>query len=183
MTSLINASSPLVWDGTMLESAEVYASANQACIITPFILAGAMAPATSAASRRRHAEALAGITFTQIVRAGYPGGVRFVRQFDVDLQVGRPSSAHRKASPRCCTRRPARVGCMECPSGRAARCTAPRCPTPRLPTSRWPRDVADRDGAASTSSCTPPAGWRAGWRSATRSSCSTAISSVVWRRS
>ena len=48
ITSLINASSPLVWDGTMLGSAEVYARNNQACIITPFILAGAMAPTTSA---------------------------------------------------------------------------------------------------------------------------------------
>src|SRR6186713_1030601 len=42
MTSLINASSPLVWDATMLAAAHVYAAANQATIITPFILAGAM---------------------------------------------------------------------------------------------------------------------------------------------
>ena len=41
MTSLINASSPLVWDGTMLAAAKAYAAANQATIITPFILAGA----------------------------------------------------------------------------------------------------------------------------------------------
>ena len=52
MTSLINASSPLVWDATMLASAEVYAENNQACIITPFILAGAMAPTTSAGTGR-----------------------------------------------------------------------------------------------------------------------------------
>ena len=73
MTSLINASSPLVWDGSMLEAAEVYAAANQACIITPFILAGAMAPATSAGvAAQTLAEALAGITFTQLVRPGAP---------------------------------------------------------------------------------------------------------------
>jgi trimethylamine--corrinoid protein Co-methyltransferase len=73
MTSLINASSPLVWDGSMLEAAEVYAEANQACIITPFILAGAMAPATSAGvAAQTLAEALAGITFTQLVRPGAP---------------------------------------------------------------------------------------------------------------
>jgi trimethylamine--corrinoid protein Co-methyltransferase len=73
MTSLINASSPLVWDGSMLESAEVYAAANQACIITPFILAGAMAPATSAGvAAQTLAEALAGITFIQLVRPGAP---------------------------------------------------------------------------------------------------------------
>lgn len=73
MTSLINASSPLVWDGTMLASAEVYAAANQATIITPFILAGAMAPTTSAGvAAQTLAEALAGITFTQLVRPGAP---------------------------------------------------------------------------------------------------------------
>ena len=73
MTSLINASSPLVWDATMLESAEVYALNNQACIITPFILAGAMAPSTSAGvATQTLAEALAGMTFTQLVRPGAP---------------------------------------------------------------------------------------------------------------
>jgi trimethylamine--corrinoid protein Co-methyltransferase len=73
MTSLINASSPLVWDGTMLAAAETYARNNQACIITPFILAGAMSPATSAGvCAQTLAEALAGITFTQLVRKGAP---------------------------------------------------------------------------------------------------------------
>ena len=73
MTSLINASSPLVWDATMLAAAEEYALANQACIITPFILAGAMAPATSAGvAAQTLAEALAGMAFTQLVRPGAP---------------------------------------------------------------------------------------------------------------
>lgn len=73
MISLINASSPLVWDGSMLAAAEVYASHNQATIITPFILAGAMAPATSAGvAAQTLAEALAGITFVQLVRPGAP---------------------------------------------------------------------------------------------------------------
>ncbi len=73
MTSLINASSPLVWDGTMLAAAQVYAENNQATIITPFILAGAMSPATSAGvAVQTLAEALAGMTFTQIVRPGAP---------------------------------------------------------------------------------------------------------------
>ena len=40
-------------DGSMLGAAEVYAEANQATIITPFILAGAMAPSTSAGSSPR----------------------------------------------------------------------------------------------------------------------------------
>ena len=73
MTSLINASSPLVWDATMLAAAETYAAANQACIITPFILAGAMAPTTSAGVvTQTLAEALAGMAFTQLVRPGAP---------------------------------------------------------------------------------------------------------------
>ena len=73
MTSLINASSPLVWDGSMLEAAETYALANQACIITPFILAGAMAPATAAGvAAQTLAEALAGMAFVQLVRPGAP---------------------------------------------------------------------------------------------------------------
>jgi trimethylamine--corrinoid protein Co-methyltransferase len=73
MTSLINASSPLVWDGTMLAAAECYARSNQATIITPFILAGAMAPSTSAGvCAQTLAEALAGMAFTQLVRPGAP---------------------------------------------------------------------------------------------------------------
>jgi trimethylamine--corrinoid protein Co-methyltransferase len=73
MTSLINASSPLVWDATMLAAAQVYAESNQATIITPFILAGAMAPVTTAGvAAQTLAEALAGMTFTQLVRPGAP---------------------------------------------------------------------------------------------------------------
>ena len=48
LTSLINANSPLVWDSSMLGAAEVYARSNQASIITPFILSGAMSPVTVA---------------------------------------------------------------------------------------------------------------------------------------
>jgi trimethylamine--corrinoid protein Co-methyltransferase len=73
MTSLINAASPLVWDASMLAAAQVYAANNQACIITPFILAGAMAPTTVAGvAAQTLAEALAGMTFVQLVRPGAP---------------------------------------------------------------------------------------------------------------
>ncbi|MEE9415355.1 MAG: trimethylamine methyltransferase family protein [Acidimicrobiales bacterium] len=73
MTSLINASSPLSWDATMLGAAEAYALANQACIFSPFILAGAMAPATTAGvCAQSLAEALAGMTFAQLIRPGAP---------------------------------------------------------------------------------------------------------------
>ena len=73
MSSLINASSPLVWDDTMLDAAQTYAESNQACIISPFILSGAMAPTTAAGvAAQTLAEALAGMTFCQLVRRGAP---------------------------------------------------------------------------------------------------------------
>ncbi|NNE75149.1 MAG: trimethylamine methyltransferase family protein [Acidimicrobiales bacterium] len=73
MSSLINASSPLVWDATMLAAATSYAKANQACVISPFILAGAMAPTTTAAvAAQTLAEALAGMAYLQLVRPGAP---------------------------------------------------------------------------------------------------------------
>src|SRR6202008_1177396 len=71
--SLINANSPLVWDATMLGAARAYAEANQATLITPFILAGAMAPVTVAgAATQTLAEALGGMAFVQLVRPGAP---------------------------------------------------------------------------------------------------------------
>jgi len=44
--NLINANSPMTFDDTMLGAAEVYAKANQATVVSPFILAGAMSPVT-----------------------------------------------------------------------------------------------------------------------------------------
>jgi trimethylamine--corrinoid protein Co-methyltransferase len=73
VTSLINANSPLVWDATMLGAARTYAEANQATILTPFILAGAMSPATAAGTvTQTLAEALGGMAFVQLVRPGAP---------------------------------------------------------------------------------------------------------------
>ncbi len=72
-TSLINANSPLVWDATMLGAAETYARANQACIVTPFILSGAMSPVTVAGTLTQVlAEVMAGTSFLQLVRPGAP---------------------------------------------------------------------------------------------------------------
>jgi trimethylamine---corrinoid protein Co-methyltransferase len=73
MTSLINASSPLRWDATMLGAATEYARANQAAIISPFILAGAMSPVTVAGvAAQALAEALSGMAYYQLVRPGAP---------------------------------------------------------------------------------------------------------------
>jgi trimethylamine--corrinoid protein Co-methyltransferase len=71
--SLINANSPLVWDATMLGAARAYALNNQATLITPFILAGAMSPVTVAGTAAQTlAEALAGMAFVQLTRSGAP---------------------------------------------------------------------------------------------------------------
>ncbi len=73
LVSLINANSPMTFDDTMLGAAKVYARNNQACIITPFILAGAMSPVTVAGTLTQVlAEVLAGAAFTQLVNPGAP---------------------------------------------------------------------------------------------------------------
>ena len=73
MISLINANSPLVWDSVMLGAARVYAENNQATLITPFILAGAMSPVTVAGTAAQTlAEAMAGMAFVQLTRPGAP---------------------------------------------------------------------------------------------------------------
>ncbi len=73
MTSLINAASPLRWDATMLGAATEYARANQACVVSPFILAGAMSPVTVAGlAAQALAEALSGMAYLQLVRPGAP---------------------------------------------------------------------------------------------------------------
>ena len=73
VVSLINANSPMTWDETMLGAAKVYARANQACILTPFILAGAMSPVTVAGTvAQTLAEALSGMAFIQLVNPGAP---------------------------------------------------------------------------------------------------------------
>jgi len=71
--NLINANSPMTFDATMLGAAKVYARNNQATLITPFILAGAMSPVTVAGTLAQLlAEAMAGMSFVQLVRPGAP---------------------------------------------------------------------------------------------------------------
>ena len=73
MTSLINANSPMTFDDTMLGAAKVYAAANQACVVSPFILSGAMSPVTIAGTCTQIlAEAMAGMAFVQLVKPGAP---------------------------------------------------------------------------------------------------------------
>ncbi len=73
MTSLININSPLTFDSIMMGALEVYAKAGQGCIISPFIVGGAMAPVTVAGTLTQVlAEAMAGVAYSQLVRPGAP---------------------------------------------------------------------------------------------------------------
>ncbi|PSC06177.1 trimethylamine methyltransferase [Alsobacter soli] len=69
----VNVNSPLVWDGTMTKALRAYARANQAGVVVPFILGGAMGPVTNAgAIAQSLAETMAGCALTQLERPGAP---------------------------------------------------------------------------------------------------------------
>ena len=69
----VNVNSPLVWDGTMTKSLRAYARANQAAVVVPFILGGAMGPVTIAGGIAQSlAETMAGCALTQLERPGAP---------------------------------------------------------------------------------------------------------------
>jgi len=73
MTSLINVNSPLTFDAVMMGALEIYAAANQACIVSPFIVGGAMSPVSVAGTLTQVlAEAMAGCAYAQLVRPGAP---------------------------------------------------------------------------------------------------------------
>ena len=89
--SVINASTPLRYDTVMLHGIQEMSARNQCIVITPFTLAGAMAPVTVAGALvLQNAEALAGIAYTQVVRPGAPviyGGFTS----NVDMRSGSPA--------------------------------------------------------------------------------------------
>jgi trimethylamine--corrinoid protein Co-methyltransferase len=69
----VNVNSPLVYDATMSGALKAYARANQSAVVSPFILGGAMGPVTQPALlAQAHAEAMAGIALSQLVRPGSP---------------------------------------------------------------------------------------------------------------
>ncbi len=98
MTSLINVNSPLTFDATMMGSLEVYARNNQASIVSPFIVGGAMAPVTVAGTLTQVlAEVLTGVAYAQLVQPGAPviGGA-FVTS--IDMNSGAPTFGTPEAS-------------------------------------------------------------------------------------
>ncbi len=99
MTSLININSPMTFDDVMMGALEVYAKNNQACIISPFIVGGAMAPVSVAGTLTQVlAETLAGIAYSQLVRPGAPVIMgAFVTSIDMNSGAptfGTPEAAH-----------------------------------------------------------------------------------------
>ncbi|GAB4271110.1 MAG: trimethylamine methyltransferase family protein [Pararhodobacter sp.] len=99
MTSLININSPLTFDSVMMGALEVYARHNQAAIVSPFIVGGAMAPVTVAGTLTQVlAEVLAGVAYSQMIRPGAPvifGA--FVTSIDMNSGAptfGTPEAAH-----------------------------------------------------------------------------------------
>lgn len=91
LISIINTSSPLRFDTPMLEGVIQLARRNQAVCVTPFTLAGAMAPVTLAGALvQQNAEALAGLVISQTANPGAPfvyGGFTS----NVDMKSGAPA--------------------------------------------------------------------------------------------
>ncbi len=89
--TVINTNSPRQLDVPMCQGIIQFAEMNQVSIITPFTLAGAMAPITLAgALTLQHAEALAGIALSQIVRPGAPVAYGAFTS-NVDMRSGAPA--------------------------------------------------------------------------------------------
>ncbi len=91
MMGVINTNSPRQLDVPMTEGLITLAEHGQVAIVTPFTLAGAMAPVSLAGALvLQHAEAMFGIALTQIVRPGVPvmyGGFTS----NVDMRTGAPA--------------------------------------------------------------------------------------------
>jgi trimethylamine---corrinoid protein Co-methyltransferase len=91
MMGVINTNSPRQLDVPMAEGLMTLAEYGQVAIVTPFTLAGAMAPVSLAGALvLQHAEAMFGIALTQIVRPGVPvmyGGFTS----NVDMKTGAPA--------------------------------------------------------------------------------------------
>ena len=170
LINLINANSPLVFDGTMVGALKVYARANQATVISPFILSGAMSAVTVVGTLTQIlAEASVGMAFAQLCRPGAPV-VFGTFASSISMQSGAPTFG---------TPEPAHVlfGAAQLARrlGVPFRSGGGLAP-PSFPMRRRPMRVRTRCGrrfwAGSISCSMPPAGSRAGSPRAMRSSSS-----------
>ncbi len=99
LLNLINLNSPLTLDGAMMGALEVYSAANQACVVSPFIVGGAMSPVAVAGTLSQIlAEVLAAVAYSQLVRPGAPVVFgAFVATIDMNSGAptfGTPEAAH-----------------------------------------------------------------------------------------
>ncbi|MEO0329382.1 MAG: trimethylamine methyltransferase family protein [Pseudomonadota bacterium] len=89
--TIINTNSPRQLDIPMAQGIIDFAKAKQLCVITPFCLSGAMAPITVAGGLTlQHAEALFGITLSQLVQPGAPVMYGSFAS-NVDMKSGAPA--------------------------------------------------------------------------------------------
>ena len=89
--TIISVNSPRRFDEAMSDGLMAMAEHGQPAVITPFTLMGAMTPVTLAAALvQQNAEALAGITLTQLVRPGAPV-VYGAFTSNVDMRSGSPA--------------------------------------------------------------------------------------------
>ncbi len=98
LTSLTNINSPMTFDDVMMGALEVYSANNQACIISPFIVGGAMAPVSIAGTLTQvQAEVWAGIAYSQLVRPGAPV-IYGAFVSSIDMNSGAPTFGTPEAS-------------------------------------------------------------------------------------
>ena len=91
MYTNINSSSPLKHDWPMLDGAMRLARRGQPTIVTPFTLAGAMAPVTLAGAVTQFvAEGLSAIVLLQCVKPGVPCAIGSFTS-NVDMRTGAPA--------------------------------------------------------------------------------------------
>jgi len=89
--TVISVNSPRRFDAAMSDGLMAMSEHNQAVVVTPFTLMGAMAPVSLAAAlTQQNAEALAGITLSQLTRSGAPV-VYGAFTSDVDMKSGAPA--------------------------------------------------------------------------------------------
>jgi trimethylamine--corrinoid protein Co-methyltransferase len=87
----VNANSPLLYDQPMLEGALAFVRFGQPVILTPFVMAGVMGPATLAGALAQHnAEVLAGAVLMQLARPGAPV-IYGTATTNADLRTGAPA--------------------------------------------------------------------------------------------
>jgi trimethylamine--corrinoid protein Co-methyltransferase len=89
--TVISVNSPRRFDESMSDGLMAMSEFGQAVVVTPFTLMGAMTPVTLAAAlTQQNAEALSGITLTQLVRPGAPV-VYGAFTSNVDMRSGAPA--------------------------------------------------------------------------------------------